>query len=303
MRVSKCCALFLILVSMAAAPILRAQNIHVDITPSHSTNTIKPTEALGAGIDRLPYGAADKMFVEDTIKQILSAGWQTVTYRQNTELHVEAWHWNPQGGWSDPAGKGYFTGSAIPGTDLVRHSYGYPLPRRGFTRNEGTENEGYSRLTDGVELLQFAEYRGVGLRGLRRVEQDRVGDQLARAQQPAQPGHRGGEHVGIGPVGLPPAGGRGRPSPPAADRGVVHGVRVVQGGAPAQERAQPVVGLLQGAAPARGVERLDPHPVVPPRVGQRAVHLGIAPVRGAVRGGARGREDHPERGDRRGPGR
>jgi F5/8 type C domain len=149
--VSKCCALFLILVSMAAAPILRAQNIHVDITPSHSTNTIKPTEALGAGIDRLPYGAADKMFVEDTIKQILSAGWQTVTYRQNTELHVEAWHWNPQGGWSDPAGKGYFTGSAIPGTDLVRHSYGYPLPHRGVTRDDGTDMEGYSRLTDGDE--------------------------------------------------------------------------------------------------------------------------------------------------------
>ena len=151
MRVSKRCALFLILVSMAAAPILRAQNIHVDITPSHSTNTIKPTEALGAGIDRLPYGAADKMFVEDTIKQILSAGWQTVTYRQNTELHVEAWHWNPQGGWSDPAGKGYFTGSAIPGTDLVRHSYGYPLPHRGVTRDDGTDMEGYSRLTDGDE--------------------------------------------------------------------------------------------------------------------------------------------------------
>jgi F5/8 type C domain len=150
-RVSKCCALLLILVSMAAAPILRAQNIHVDITPSHSTNTIKPTEALGAGIDRLPYGAADKMFVEDTIKQILSAGWQTVTYRQNTELHVEAWHWNPQGGWSDPAGKGYFTGSAIPGTDLVRHSYGYPLPHRGVTRDDGTDMEGYSRLTDGDE--------------------------------------------------------------------------------------------------------------------------------------------------------
>ena len=98
-----------------AAPSLHAQTIRVDATPSHATNSIKPTEALGAGIDRLPYGAADKLFVDDTLKQILSAGWQTVTYRQNTELHVEAWHWNPQGTWSDPAGKGYFTGSATPG--------------------------------------------------------------------------------------------------------------------------------------------------------------------------------------------
>jgi hypothetical protein len=130
---------------------VRAQSIHVDATPSHATNTIKPTEALGAGIDRLPFGAADKLFVDDTIKQILSAGWQTVTYRQNTELHIEAWHWNPQGTWSDPAGKGYFTGSATPGTELVRHSYGYPLPHRGVTRDDGTDQEGYSRLDDGDE--------------------------------------------------------------------------------------------------------------------------------------------------------
>lgn len=31
---------------------------------------------------------------------------------------------------------------------MIRHSYAYPLPRRGFTRNSGTER-GYSRLTDG----------------------------------------------------------------------------------------------------------------------------------------------------------
>jgi hypothetical protein len=147
-RVSFAAVLSLGIVSV---PILRAQSIHVDATPSHSTNTIKPTEALGAGIDRLPYGAADKLFVDDTIKQILSAGWQTVTYRQNTELHVEAWHWNPQGTWSDPAGKGYFTGNATPGTELVRHSYGYPLPHRGVTRDDGTDQEGYSRLDDGDE--------------------------------------------------------------------------------------------------------------------------------------------------------
>ena len=96
-----------ILVAMAVVPLARAQNIRVDATPCHAANTIKPTEALGAGIDRLPYGAADKLFVDDTIKQILSAGWQTVTYRQNTELHMEAWHWNPQGTWSDPVVTSY----------------------------------------------------------------------------------------------------------------------------------------------------------------------------------------------------
>jgi hypothetical protein len=39
-----------------------ADTIHVDADPGHSTNTIRPTEALGAGVDRLPYGAADKLF-------------------------------------------------------------------------------------------------------------------------------------------------------------------------------------------------------------------------------------------------
>jgi len=140
-----------LLVEIVFAAGVRAQSIHVDVTPSHSTNSIKPTEALGAGIDRLPYGAADKLFVDDTIKQILSAGWQTVTYRQNTELHIEAWHWNPQGTWSDPAGKGYFIGGAAPGTEPIRHSYGYPLPHRGVTRDDGTDQEGFSRIDDGDE--------------------------------------------------------------------------------------------------------------------------------------------------------
>src|SRR5262252_3356293 len=95
----------------SAAPQSFAQTIRVDTTPSDSTNTIRPTEALGAGIDRLPYGAVDKLYNDETVKQVLAAGWQAVSYRQNTELHVEAWHWNPQGTWSDVSGKGYFTGS------------------------------------------------------------------------------------------------------------------------------------------------------------------------------------------------
>jgi len=138
-----------LLLFAAAVPPAFAQSIHVDATPSHSTNTIRPTEALGAGIDRLPYGAADKLYIDDTLKQVLAAGWQTVTYRQNTELHMEAWHWNPNGTWSDPAGKGYFVGSPTPTAEPIRHSYGYGLPHRGVTRDDGTDTDGYSRLTDG----------------------------------------------------------------------------------------------------------------------------------------------------------
>ena len=126
-----------------------SQTIRVDATPGHAAKTFSPTETLGAGIDRLNSAATDKLFTEPVMKAVLSAGWQTVSYRQNTELHIEAWHWNPQGTWSDASGKGYFTGNATPG-EPIRHSYGYFLPHRGFTRNDGAEANGYSQMTDGA---------------------------------------------------------------------------------------------------------------------------------------------------------
>ena len=127
-----------------------AQTIRVDITSNHSGKSFVPTAALGAGIDRIPTAATDKVFTEPVLKQVLSAGWQPLSYRQNTELFIEAWHWNPRGTWSDSSGKGYFVGDANP-TEFIRHSFGYFLPRRGFTRNDGTDRDGYSRMTDGDE--------------------------------------------------------------------------------------------------------------------------------------------------------
>jgi hypothetical protein len=129
-------------------PACRAQTIRVDITPAHSTNHFVPNETLGAGVDRIPAAAIDQDLLQPTLERVFAAGWQPVTYRQNTELAMEAWHWNPNGTWSDPSGKGYFTGSAVP-TDAIRYSYGYSLPHRGTTRNDGTGNAGFSRLTDG----------------------------------------------------------------------------------------------------------------------------------------------------------
>ncbi len=131
-------------------PLGFSQTIRVDITPSHVAKSFVPTEALGAGVDRISTASTDKVFTDAVMKQVLSAGWQPVSYRQNTELHVEAWHWNPQGKWSEAGGKGYFVGDAKPG-DFIRHSFGYSLPHRGFTRNEGTDANGFSVLTDGDE--------------------------------------------------------------------------------------------------------------------------------------------------------
>jgi hypothetical protein len=141
-----------------------AQTIVVDATPSHAVNAFSPIRALGAGVDRLRAGEGapemdrrtitkeeveqntDRLLSGSILKGILGAGWQPVTYRQNTELQIEAWHWNPQGTWSDPQGQdGYFTGSAEP-TVSIHHSWAYPLPHRGDTVGDG---DGWSRLTDG----------------------------------------------------------------------------------------------------------------------------------------------------------
>src|SRR5579859_6906787 len=125
------------------------QTITVDITPTHVVNKFSPLRALGSTVDRVPSNATDVFFRPDQIQKVLSAGWGVISYRQNTDLFVQAWHWNPKGAWSDPAGKGYFTGDATPTNEMIRHSYGYSLPHRGFTRNGGSEFDGYSRLDDG----------------------------------------------------------------------------------------------------------------------------------------------------------
>jgi hypothetical protein len=131
-----------------------AQNIVVDAAPSHEVNTFSPMRALGGAIDRLRGGATkednikntERLLTDPVLKEMLGAGWQTVTYRQNTELMIEAWHWNSVGTWSNAAKQeGYFTGSAELG-EPIRHSWAYPLPHRGATLGDGN---GWSRLTDG----------------------------------------------------------------------------------------------------------------------------------------------------------
>ena len=153
-----------IFVLCSSANIVEAQEIIVDASPSHVVNAFSPTRALGAGVDRLRAGEGaprvdrreitketierntDQLLSGPVLAAILAAGWQPVTYRQNTELQMEAWHWNPNGTWSDSLKReGYFTGSAEP-LETIHHSWAYPLPRRGDTVGDG---DGWSRLTDG----------------------------------------------------------------------------------------------------------------------------------------------------------
>ena len=134
-----------------------AQNIVVDAAPSHIVNTFSPPLALGGAIDRLGLNGGrtkeenekntERLLTDPVLKELLGAGWGTVTYRQNTELMIEAWHWNARGTWSNAAKQeGYFTGSAEPTSEKILHSWAYPLPHRGATLGDGN---GWSRLTDG----------------------------------------------------------------------------------------------------------------------------------------------------------
>ena len=134
-----------------------AQNIVVDAAPSHAVNSFSPSRALGGAIDRQGIDGGltreqnekntERLLTGPVLKELLGAGWGTVTYRQNTELMIEAWHWNARGTWSNAAKQeGYFTGSAEPTDEKILHSWAYPLPHRGATEGDGT---GWSRLTDG----------------------------------------------------------------------------------------------------------------------------------------------------------
>src|SRR5580698_6693958 len=139
------CVLALLLLS--GLPLI-AQTVRIDTAAP--VNAINPRDSVGAGIDRIPVDAIDHDLTKQALPPVLESGWQPVTYRQNTDLAVEAWHWNPEGTWSDPSGQGYFTGSDH-STGFIRHSFGYALPHRGVTRNDGTGTVGYSRITDGDE--------------------------------------------------------------------------------------------------------------------------------------------------------
>jgi hypothetical protein len=124
-----------------------SQTVRVDSTAGKAI-PFDPDKALGSSLDILSAKHFEKVFSSETIRQSLSAGWGPITYRQNTELSIGAWHWNPSGTWSDAEHQsGYFTGHADPAGE-IRMSYGYPLPHRGNTRNNGASH-GYSRLTDG----------------------------------------------------------------------------------------------------------------------------------------------------------
>ncbi|HEV2351516.1 MAG TPA: glycosyl hydrolase family 5 [Terriglobia bacterium] len=114
----------------AGAPV---GTVRVDTSPAHILNSFDPDRSLGSSIDVLSHDGIDKIYTPHIIQESLSAGWGPITYRNNTELRMAAWHWNANGTWSDPAHQsGYFTGSTELGAPL-RYILAYALPHRGFS--------------------------------------------------------------------------------------------------------------------------------------------------------------------------
>lgn len=121
--------------------------IHVDA--AHRIQTIRPLRTFGTSVDSDPKGKISLLYSPSRVNLMLSTGLGMLTYRLYTELSIQDWHWNPTGGYSDAAHmQGYWTSSAVPGPAAITDSFGYRLPHRGSSRDQG-DDDGYSRIDDG----------------------------------------------------------------------------------------------------------------------------------------------------------
>ena len=135
--------LSLILAITAAAPVA----IHVNT--ARPIQTIRPIRAIGTAVDSDPKGKISLLYSPSRARLMLSTGLGTLTYRLYTELSIEDWHWNPAGSFSDAAHRaGYWTSSSTPSASEIHDSFGYRLPHRGDSRDQG-DDDGYSRIDDG----------------------------------------------------------------------------------------------------------------------------------------------------------
>ncbi len=122
--------------------------VTVRYTPNRPANRFVPARAIGAGVDGSSKGMLDLQLRPQNVQSMLSAGLKPLTYRLRTELAGDAWHWNPNGSWSEPNNhQGYWVSDPA-NASQISLSYGYRLPRRGNTIDQAVD-DGYSRIDDG----------------------------------------------------------------------------------------------------------------------------------------------------------
>ncbi|HVZ29220.1 MAG TPA: discoidin domain-containing protein [Asticcacaulis sp.] len=135
-------------VALSLAVSAQAGDIVIDTR--HPIQTFRPDEAFGAALDGMGKDEVAQLYTPHNVAAMTKAGLKPVTYRLRTELGIEAWHWNEQGTWSDPAHQqGYWTSSDHSGKPILM-THGYALPRRGDTVDNANELS-WSMLDDGDE--------------------------------------------------------------------------------------------------------------------------------------------------------
>ena len=64
------------------------------VDTSKPVNSFDPDKSLGSSMDDLSIEVIQKIYTPEMVRQWLAAGWGLITYRNHTELAIEAWHWN-----------------------------------------------------------------------------------------------------------------------------------------------------------------------------------------------------------------
>ena len=75
---------------LTGSPVL-GQTVRVEVSPEKAI-AFDPDKAMGTSMDILPVKEFEAVYSDAIIKESLSAGRGPITYRQNTELTIDAWH-------------------------------------------------------------------------------------------------------------------------------------------------------------------------------------------------------------------